>query len=327
MAFRGFFAAILALQLAAAPVEGVVITEVPPEEMGVLVLRERVLLPGDVLTAQQAEQVEFRPGCTAEALPVTAEYLPITGDGVGDAAVVTFRTHKNQPPQARDGTLETYKNLPNTGRLPVSDPEGQAMTYTLVRQPRRGTVAIASDGRFTYTPEENKVGIDSFVYTATDESGAVSQEATVTVTILKPTDSALYTDTLGENCRFEAEWMKNTGIFRGESLAGQDCFQPGKAVTQGEFLVMLLKTLDIPVEEKLELAGFADAPAWLRPYLAAALRAGITGIRPEQIITEAEAAAMVETVLGAAPAFAPADGPMTRGTAAEYLYRVYKASV
>ena len=65
------------------------------------------------------------------------------------------------------------------------------------------------DGSFIYTPKKNKVGVDSFTYTATDASGKVSREATVTIQILKPTDARQYTDTVGLDCRFEAEWLKN----------------------------------------------------------------------------------------------------------------------
>ena len=45
-----------------------------------------------------------------------------------------------------------------------------------------------------------------FTYTATDPAGNVSREATVTVDILKPTDARQYTDTVGQECRFAAEW-------------------------------------------------------------------------------------------------------------------------
>ena len=108
------------------------------------------------------------------------------------------------------------------------------MTFTVVRQPKRGSVTIGEDGSFTYTPKKNKVGIDSFTYTAADASGKVSREATVTITILKPTESTQYTDTTGKSCCFAAEWMKNTGIFTGECVAGSACFSPERTVTRGE---------------------------------------------------------------------------------------------
>ena len=104
-------------------------------------------------------------------------------------------------------------------------------------------MTIGENGAFTYTPKNNKVGVDSFAYTATDPQGKVSREATVTVTILRPTEPTAYTDTFGRSCAFSAEWMRSTGIFAGETLAGSPCFFPEKNVTKGEFLTMVVKTL------------------------------------------------------------------------------------
>ena len=204
------------------------------------------------------------------------------------------------------------------------------MTYTVIRQPKRGTVEIHSDGSFTYTPKKHKVGVDSFIYTATDPAGKVSREATVTITILKPTDAMQYQDTIGNDCRFAAEWMRHTGIFSGENLADKVCFGPDKEVTRGEFVTMLVKTLDIPVEEGLVYTGYTDeVPVWLQPYLAAAVRSGlVAGLEnPEvfgagEIISTAEAAVMVANGLDLAETFAGSvDEPMTRAMAAKVLYR------
>ena len=82
-------------------------------------------------------------------------------------------------------------------------------------------MTIREDGSFLYTPKKNKVGTDSFTYTATDPAGKVSREATVTIQILKPTDNKQYADTTGTTCRFTAEWLRNTGLFVGEQIDGQ----------------------------------------------------------------------------------------------------------
>ena len=127
----------------------------------------------------------------------------------------------------------------------------------------------------------------------------------VTITILKPSDATQYTDTIGRECRFSAEWMRNTGIFAGEQPAGNPCFSPDKAVTRGEFTAMLVKALEITPEEELILTGYEDeVPHWLRPYLAAAVRSGLTAGLPEQQvfgadtpITGAEAAVMLQNAL------------------------------
>ena len=178
------------------------------------------------------------------------------------------------------------------------------MTYTVIRQPKRGTLEIHEDGRFTYTPKKNKVGVDSFTYTAADPAGNVSREATVTVQILKPTDARQYTDTAGQSCRFAAEWMRNTGLFVGEKIGTQECFFPEKTVSRGDFLAMLVQTLDIPTDNTAYDGIPQDAPGWLKPYLAAAMRSGLVAGLPdretfgaEEAITGAEAAVMLQNAL------------------------------
>lgn len=338
---------------------GICITDLPDPNTGTVMLGSRVLRSGDILTADQLAQMTFQPLRTEVDQEAVVTYLPIYADRVDASTTMSIavKGKADLAPVAEDSALETYKNLSNEATLKVSDPEGEKLTYTVTRQPKRGTVAIREDGTYTYTPKKNKVGTDSFVYTATDPSGNVSRQATVTVQILKPTDAGQYTDTVGTSCRFEAEWMKNTGLFVGEQVGGTSCFQPDKAVSRGEFLTMLVKTLDIPVDEEADYTGFTDeAPAWLKPYLAAALRAGLTADWPgEEVfgsgasITGAEAALLlqnaldltVSTVAGkddstdvptwAATAIAAlaengialdAESSLTRGQVAELLYQV-----
>ena len=286
---------------------GICITGLPDSAAGTVMLGSRVLRPGDILTADQLEQMTFMPLLTETDQDALVTYLPIYDDRVEQAAVMTIsvRGKEDHAPIAEDMALETYKNLPNEGKLKATDPEGQKLTYTITRQPKRGTLSLREDGSFTYTPKKNKVGTDSFTFTATDPAGKVSRQATVTIEILKPTDSKQYTDTVGTSCRFAAEWMKNTGLFVGEQVGGTHCFQPEKAISRGEFLTMLVKTLDIPAEEDAAYTGFVDeVPGWLKPYLAAALRAGITtGWHDPEVfgaaeqITGAEAALLVSNAL------------------------------
>lgn len=285
---------------------GICLTDVP-ETGGTLLLGSRILLPGDILTAEQVSQMTFSPLGTESDLSVEVGYLPIYENRVAPASTMTIsiRGREDKAPVAEDSSLETYRNLPNTGKLKAADPEGLALTYTVTRQPKRGSVTVAEDGSFTYTPKKNKIGIDSFTYTATDPAGKVSREATVTITILKPTDASQYTDTTGQACRFAAEWMRHTGIFSGETVAEQTCFSPQREVTRGEFVTMLVKALDIPVDEGLTYTGCTDEiPGWLQPYLAAAMRAGLTAGLPNQeafgadeVITGAEVCVMLQNAL------------------------------
>lgn len=288
------------------PLSGICITSLPESRVGTMMLGSRVLRPGDILTGEQVSQMTFCPLRTQTDQTAQVGYLAIYPDHVAEDAAMEIAVwgKEDKAPVAEDLALETYKNLPNQGKLKAKDPEGQGLTYTLIRQPKRGEVSIAEDGSFTYTPKKNKVGVDSFVFTASDPAGNVSREATVTIRILKPTEATQYTDTIGKNCRFAAEWMKNTGIFVGENLAGNACFSPEREVTQGEFLSMLVKTLDIPAQTVSATEYVAQAPLWLQPYLTAAVRSGLTAGLPDQqvfspdsVITGAEAAVMVYNAL------------------------------
>lgn len=290
------------------PLVGICVTQLPDSHTGTVMLGCRVIRAGDILTADQVEKMTFSPLRTEEDQDAVVTYLPIYEKRVAPAAAMTIaiRGKEDKAPVAEDMAMETYKNLPNQGKLKVSDPEGEALTYTLARKPRRGEVALEADGTFTYTPKKNKVGIDSFTYTATDPAGHVSREATVTVQILKPTDSRQYTDTVGMDCRFAAEWMRNTGLFVGEKIGGQECFYPEKAVNRGQFLAMMVNALEIPTNDLSYEDLPADTPDWLRPYLAAALRSGLTAGLPktesgsftsDEPITGAEAAVMLQNAL------------------------------
>ena len=335
---------------------GICITALPEDGLGTFLLGRREIRPGDILTAGQLAQLTFQPIPRETDALAELVYLPVFADHVApeEALAISIRGKEDKAPIAEDSAGETYKNLPLTGALKVSDPEAQPMTYALSRNPRRGTVTLGEDGSFTYTPKKNKVGVDSFTFTATDPAGNVSREATVTVTILKPTDAPEYTDTLGHDCRFAAEWMKHTGIFLAEQLDGNACFSPDKAVSRGEFVTMLVKALEIPTDPEATFTGYTDEiPTWLKPYVAAALRAGLTAglpveetFRTNDPITGGEAAVMLQNALDlggieqsvmadssvcpdwAAQAISVlsghgislADAPLTRGHAAIALY-------
>ncbi len=291
------------------PLTGICITGLPDTDTGTVMLGNRVLRSGDILTAAQISQMTFVPVKTETDQEAVVTYLPIYENRVEKATQMTISIHgkMDQAPVAEDQALETYKNLENTAQLKVKDPEGQALTYTVTRQPKRGSVTVGVDGSFTYTPKKNKVGTDSFVYTATDPAGNVSREATVTIRILKPSDSAKYSDTTGSDCRFEAEWMRNTGLFTGEQVGGSLCFNESRPVSRGEFIAMAVKVLGIPVDEDVTTSVYTDKiPTWLQPYLAAALRSGMTAGLPVneggvfgagETVTAQEAAVLLQNAM------------------------------
>ena len=290
--------------------EGVYVASVPSQLDAEVSLGARTLRAGDVLDRSMLSQLLVLP---AENRDASCElvYCPIEGGEVqpSRALELSILTGKNEAPVCRDVKFETYKNIANTGVLSASDPEGDTLTYQLVKEPKRGTVDIAPDGSFTYTPAQNKVGKDVFTYTATDSAGNVSNVANVTVKIVKPTDKAMYQDLAGDTLAYTAMWLKDRGVYTGKRIAGNLCFEPEGTLTRGEFLVMAMKLLGAEPESARLTSGFADeskTPAWMRPYIVSAFKSGmVSGVtspdgmvfRPSSNLTRAEAAVMQQNIL------------------------------
>lgn len=90
----------------------------------------------------------------------------------------------NDAPVASDGTLELMQNTAATGNLRAGDPDGDALTYTILSQGTKGRVELSNPrtGAYTYTPYAASSGSDSFTFKASDGS-IDSNTARVNVTI------------------------------------------------------------------------------------------------------------------------------------------------
>ena len=206
---------------------------------------------GDVLPASALDAITLRPAAQRDG-ELALTYCPIVEGTLGSQTQLTVAVSdgKTEPPVAKDGKLETYRNIANNGTLQVEGGAEGAMTYQLVRAPKRGEVSISEDGTFLYTPKENKVGTDRFTYTATDAAGNVSNEATVTVRILKAADAAAYADLDSDYDQFEAMWLRASGLFSGRELGGQACFEPNATLSRGEFLVMAMQVAGLRMRSR-----------------------------------------------------------------------------
>jgi VCBS repeat-containing protein len=68
-----------------------------------------------------------------------------------------------------------------------SDPEGNSFTGVLVDAPKKGQLTLNPDGSFTYVPNANFFGVDSFAYRAADANS--SPPATVTIQVANVNDA------------------------------------------------------------------------------------------------------------------------------------------
>ena len=125
----------------------------------------------------------------------TFQYTASDGTAVSDPATVTITviTSGNQPPVAVDDFAETKRNVSvvidmaanDEGNIRDASGNVSADQFTIVTPPnQRGTVELVTNG-VNYTPRRNFTGTEIFTYTVSDFDGAVSNEATVTVSVTR----------------------------------------------------------------------------------------------------------------------------------------------
>ena len=117
------------------------------------------------------------------------DYLVTDTGGLFDEATVSLTvTAINDSPFASNSTLSTLKNTQGTidVRNVVSDIEDpdDALVYTVSTNANKGSTVSNNDGTFTYTTNEDFVGLDVFGYRIQD-TGGLSADADITVTVFE----------------------------------------------------------------------------------------------------------------------------------------------
>ncbi len=114
-----------------------------------------------------------------------------TSDGTLTSSLATVTVNVNQANQAPIASNDDFTVAENAvltvgerhGVLANdTDPDGDVLTADIIDQVANGVVALNSDGSFTYTPNTDFSGQDSFTYQAND-GAATSSPATATITI------------------------------------------------------------------------------------------------------------------------------------------------
>ena len=214
-----------------------------------------------------------------------------------NAAALFGGKEKAQPaegsPTAQALEIRTYRGIPYHAQFLAAGGEGEDLTFTVEKEPKKGTVQI--DGA-------------SFTYTATDSAGRVSQPATVSVTIEKAKSGVTYADTADSTAAVAAQDLAEAGIFTGAKIGDQYYFEPDKPVSRSEFLALVMETAgDEPTA--VTMTGFCDdaaIPTWAKAYAAAGVADGIiqgvsteegVAFQGDEPITFNEAATVLNRVL------------------------------
>ncbi|MCS7161371.1 MAG: Ig-like domain-containing protein, partial [Gemmatales bacterium] len=104
---------------------------------------------------------------------------------MGNTATVWIDAYNNAP-VALDVQYSVLHDTELRGQLSGYDADGENLAAQLVSFPLHGTVALNSDGTFTYTPNQGYVGGDVFTYVWTD-GVSTSNIATVQISIYNQT--------------------------------------------------------------------------------------------------------------------------------------------
>ena len=189
-------------------------------------------------------------------------------------------------PIAQNMEIRVYRNVPYTGTFHAVDKESEAVTFAIADAPKKGTVTLTEDGLgFVYTPNKNKIGADSFTYTAADSSGNVSLPATVKLTIERAQSGVYYADMDTHRASTAAVDLAEHGIFVGAKVGEDYFFEPEHVLSRGEFVAMAMAASGEKVVPA-NVTGFcddADIPTWCKGYAVSALASGVVcGVETEQ---------------------------------------------
>ena len=162
----------------------------------------------------------------------------MANDGTADGNVVTVTLTvtpegTGTPIEAADDSYsvdaETTLTIDVAGGVLANDvdAEGDPLTAAVVTGPANGTVTLAADGSFVYTPNAGFTGSDTFTYEATDGTN-VSNEATVTIEVEAVAENERPT---AGNDSFNVDSGSVLEVPVGEGVLGDDSDPEGSPLT------------------------------------------------------------------------------------------------
>jgi len=303
-------------------VSEITFTSVPPDTDGKLLVGNTVIRSGQTVSGSNISLLTFR--AANEAVGGTSFTFAPNGEAYDIRCSLYFLDEVNYAPTvsiapAVSLDVSTYENVTHYGKLSAFDPDGDECIYEIVSYPKRGLLTLSGDdGEYVYTPDRDFVGKDSFCYVARDKFGNYSASAEVSVEVSRASLSSVFEDMSDSDAHSAAIKLSEAGIMSGTQIGDGYYFQPDKAVSRSEFVVLAMQTLGIREVNALRTSGFADdadIPASMRGYIAAAheleyingtLVDGKLCFLPNESITRAEAAVIVSRMIEAAtPVISP----------------------
>ncbi len=211
-------------------------------------------------------------------------------------------------------SVETFSDLETMGTLSAYDPEGDEMTYEIVRYASHGRVELTDKhtGAYTYVPDKGYVGADAFTYVVRDGYGNYSTSAVVNINVTQRPASVTYADIDDSEAAPSILRVSLAGLMNGTQVGANTYFKPNEAMSRVEFLVTAMHAAGISAEDVagLDAPSFADAdqiPSTMAKYVSLAVRRGYVAGKqvdgqlcfcPDETISRAEAAVILSNIIG-----------------------------
>ena len=309
-------------------VSEITLTSVPPASEGKLMVGNTVLREGQTVSGSNISLISFR--AASPEVGLTSFRFSPDGAAYDLECTLYFLDEPNYAPTvsiapAASLDVSTYENVTHFGKLSAYDSDGDECYFEIISQPKNGIVVMSNigSGEYVYIPDEGYVGRDKFCYVAHDKYGNYSASAEVSVSVSRVALASSFSDMQDSDAHAAAIRMTEEGIMSGTQIGDGYYFQPSRAVSRSEFVVLAMQTLGIKEVNSLRVTDFADdsdIPTSMKGYVAAAYEleyiegSFVDGKRcflPNESITRAEAAVIVGRMLEVAtPVIKPeiADG-------------------
>lgn len=148
---------------------------------------------------------------------------------VGSAALAgPGRAVANAPPESSDVDLDATEDTSATLNLKATDPDGNTVTFRMLKGPKNGEATLTSGGQLIYTPKPDFHGDDGLSFEITDGKARVTHKVRIAVSSVNDRPTATVAEVRG------VEDKPATGQVKGQD-ADRDplTFAVGKAPARG----------------------------------------------------------------------------------------------
>ena len=295
-------------------IDGITVASLPKEEDGKLMLGKTNVSEGEYISADKLQKLTFVP--QSKSVKSSTFFFNVNSSEYAIKCNMFFLDKTNYSPtlslvNKNLLTFKAHEETPNVGRLSSYDPEGDPVSYEIVKYPRNGAIVISdsSKGEYVYTPAEGFWGQDSFSYVARDIYGNYSAEAEVKVSVKQKQTNVVFADISSLEVYNSALTMAENQLMCPSPVDGVTYFCPDQQISRSEFLTLAMQSCGIDTPDSASVIYFDDndeIPKDVRDYVNTAYSLGIINgskiddklcFLPNSTITKAEAAVMLNNIL------------------------------